>query len=64
MPIPKLTETTIRHHATAQSYDRGEAYYRSGAVITLIGRGNTLLAQIEGNEVGLAEKVKEKEQND
>jgi uncharacterized Zn finger protein len=51
MPIPKLTETTIRHHATAPSYDRGEAYYRSGAVITLIGRGNTLLAQIEGNEV-------------
>lgn len=33
--IPKLSEETIRHHATAQSFDRGQVYYRSGSVYSL-----------------------------
>ena len=51
MPIPNLNEATIRHHATSQSFERGEAYYRSHAVATLTQRGNTLQAEVEGSEV-------------
>jgi uncharacterized Zn finger protein len=35
--------------ATAQSFERGEDYYYSGAVLDLSKRGNTLLAQVEGS---------------
>ena len=44
-----LTEATIRTLATAQSYERGEAYYHSGAVLDLVKRGNTLVARVEGS---------------
>ena len=42
-----LTESMIRGLATAQSFERGEAYYHSGAVLGLSKRGNTLLAHVE-----------------
>lgn len=45
-----LNETAIRSHTTAQSYERGEAYYRKGAVVTLMQRGNTLTGEVEGSE--------------
>jgi len=48
--IPALSEATIRHHAIAQSFERGEAYYRSGSVYALVQRGNTLSARVEGSE--------------
>jgi uncharacterized Zn finger protein len=48
--IPKLSEATIRRHAIAQSFDRGQAYYRNGSVYSLIQRGNTLSARVEGSE--------------
>jgi uncharacterized Zn finger protein len=51
MTIPSLSELTIRHHSTSQSFDRGEAYYRSKAVVALIQRGNTIQAEVEGSEV-------------
>jgi uncharacterized Zn finger protein len=44
-----LTEATIRSRATAQSFERGEAYYQSEAVLSLGKRGNTLLARVEGS---------------
>jgi uncharacterized Zn finger protein len=47
MPI---TEAQIRSAASAESFSRGEDYYRSGAVIDLQQRGDTLLAQVEGSE--------------
>jgi uncharacterized Zn finger protein len=46
MPI---TETMIRGLATAQSFERGENYYHSGAVLNLSQRGKTLLASVEGS---------------
>ncbi len=46
MPV---TEAVIRSLATAQSFERGEDYYHSGAVLGLSKRGNTLLAQVEGS---------------
>lgn len=51
MSIPRLNETTLRHQATAQSFERGEDYYQSGAVGRLRQRGNTLQAEVEGSEV-------------
>lgn len=49
--IPKLSESTIRHHAIAQSFGRGQSYYRAGSVHSLIQRGDRLLARVEGSEV-------------
>lgn len=51
MSIPKLDEATIRHNATVKSVERGQAYYRDGAVVDLTKRGTTLQARVEGNEV-------------
>jgi len=48
--IPKLSEASIRGHASAQSFDRGQGYYRSRAVDSLIRRGNVLFARVEGSE--------------
>jgi uncharacterized Zn finger protein len=45
-----LSEATIRHHALAQSFDRGQGYYRNGSVTSLIQRGNVLSASVEGSE--------------
>ena len=49
--IPKLSEPTIRHHAIAQSFERGQSYYWAGSVHSLIQRGDRLLARVEGSEV-------------
>jgi uncharacterized Zn finger protein len=50
MSIPKISEFTIRRYANAKSYQRGEAYFESGAVDTIIRRGNLLQAEVDGNE--------------
>jgi hypothetical protein len=49
--IPKLSKATIRHHTIAQSFERGQSYYRAGSVNSLIQRGDRLLARVEGSEV-------------
>lgn len=49
--IPKLSESTLHHHAIAQSFERGQAYYRAGSVHSLIQRGDRLLVRVEGSEV-------------
>lgn len=51
MNIANLDETTLRYHATAKSFQRGEEYYRRGAVVDLCQRGNCLCGEVEGNEV-------------
>ncbi len=50
MAIPSLSESIIRHHTTAQSFDRGEDYYRSQSVTAIAKRGNTIQAEVEGSE--------------
>jgi uncharacterized Zn finger protein len=50
MPIPKLSEASIRRHATDKSFERGQDYYKSGSVTSLIQRGNELSANVEGGE--------------
>jgi uncharacterized Zn finger protein len=49
--IPKLSEASIRRHATSQSLERGQDYYKSGSVTSLIQRGNELSAKVEGSEI-------------
>jgi hypothetical protein len=44
MAIPSLSESIIRHHTTAQSFDRGNDYYRSQSV-TAAGRILTGIAK-------------------
>jgi uncharacterized Zn finger protein len=48
--IPKLSEASMRRHATSQSLERGQDYYKSGSVTSLIQRGNELSAKVEGSE--------------
>ena len=50
MTIPSLSEAAVRQQATAESFRRGENYYRQGAVISLVQRGNTLQAEVEGSQ--------------
>lgn len=48
--MPKLSEDTIRQHTIAQSFDRGQSYYRAGSVHSLVQRGDRLQARVEGSE--------------
>ncbi|MBD6615996.1 SWIM zinc finger domain-containing protein [Komarekiella sp. 'clone 1'] len=50
MSIPPISEFTIRRNANAKSFQRGEAYYESGAVNVVTQRGHLLQAEVEGNE--------------
>lgn len=51
MTFPNLTPDTLQRHTTDQSYSRGEDYCRSGAVVSITQRQQTLEAEVEGNEV-------------
>jgi uncharacterized Zn finger protein len=48
--IPKLSEASIRRHSTDKSFERGQDYYKSGSIMSLIQRGNELSANVEGSE--------------
>ncbi|MDF0555872.1 SWIM zinc finger family protein [Kamptonema sp. UHCC 0994] len=50
MPIPKFAEATLRQNSSPQSFERGETYYRNGAVVALTLRGKILQAEVEGSE--------------
>lgn len=50
MIIPGLSESLIHQHASAESFRRGEEYYRGGAVRSLVRRGDVLRAEVEGSE--------------
>ncbi|MDZ8085497.1 MAG: SWIM zinc finger domain-containing protein [Nostoc sp. DedQUE12b] len=50
MSIPQISEFTIRRHANAKSFQRGEAYYNAGAVNAVILRGHLLQADVIGTE--------------
>jgi uncharacterized Zn finger protein len=45
-----FTETHIRHHTTQKSFERGQQYYRSGAVVNLVRRDRLIQALVEGSE--------------
>lgn len=50
MTLPKITESTIRQYASAETFGRGQQYYRQGAVLSLVQRGDVLQAEVEGSE--------------
>jgi uncharacterized Zn finger protein len=50
MTLPSLSEAAIRWQATPESFSRGESYYRGGAVVSLVQRGNVLQAEVEGSQ--------------
>lgn len=45
---PHLTEALIRAASTAQSFERGEEYYHSGAIYNTARLGNVLFGECEG----------------
>lgn len=49
MPIARLTKSFIRQHASSQSFERGEEYYRHNAVNNLVERGSLITAEVEGS---------------
>lgn len=50
MSIPQISEFTIRRHANAKSFQRGEAYYEAGAVNAVTQRGDLLQADVVSTE--------------
>ncbi|MEH2424233.1 MAG: SWIM zinc finger family protein [Nostoc sp.] len=50
MSIPQISEFTIRRHANAKSFQRGEAYYEAGAVNAVTQRGHLLQANVVGTQ--------------
>ncbi|OUC12246.1 MAG: hypothetical protein B0A82_23290 [Alkalinema sp. CACIAM 70d] len=49
-PKPQITESMLKSHSTAKSFDRGQGYYQAGAVVELTQRGGTIQALVEGSE--------------
>ncbi|GHO70271.1 hypothetical protein KSC_091630 [Ktedonobacter sp. SOSP1-52] len=50
MPVSFLTEELVRGNATGNSYERGKVYYNQGAVTSLVLRGDTYEARVQGSE--------------
>jgi uncharacterized Zn finger protein len=51
MNIPNLSETDLRYHTIDKSFQRGETYYRQGAVVDICQRGDCLCGEVQGNDV-------------
>ena len=51
MSIPQLSQDMIRRYASSQSWQRGEAYYHDGYVRRVFQRGNSISAEVEGNDI-------------
>ena len=49
-PLPRLTDSLIRQYTTPQSYQRGVDYYERGAVLSVVRRGQEILAEVEGSQ--------------
>ncbi|HEY1350311.1 MAG TPA: hypothetical protein VGF67_11875 [Ktedonobacteraceae bacterium] len=50
MSLPYFSETQLTAYATPQIVERGRAYYTQGRVTSLVCRGTTLFAEVEGSE--------------
>ena len=50
MSLPTITESIIRAGAGAQSFERGQEYYRSGAISNTAIQGHTLTGECEGTQ--------------
>ncbi|AFY49320.1 hypothetical protein Nos7524_3528 [Nostoc sp. PCC 7524] len=50
MSFPNISEFTVRRYANSKSFQRGEAYFESGAVTKITQRGKQIQAEVEGHE--------------
>ena len=50
MPVSFLTEELVRSNATGNSFERGKVYYNQRAVTSLVLRGDTYEARVQGSE--------------
>ncbi|HIK06803.1 MAG TPA: SWIM zinc finger domain-containing protein [Trichormus sp. M33_DOE_039] len=50
MSFPNISEFTVRRYANSKSFQRGEAYFESGAVAKITQRGQQIQAEVEGHE--------------
>ncbi|AUT03916.1 hypothetical protein CLI64_27980 [Nostoc sp. CENA543] len=50
MSFPNISEFTVRRYANSKSFQRGEAYFESGAVTKVTQRGQQFQAEVEGHE--------------
>jgi uncharacterized Zn finger protein len=50
MSLPTITESIIRAGTGAQSFERGQEYYRSGAISNTAIQGHTLTGECEGTQ--------------
>ena len=46
-----FTEASIRRQASAESYRRGQQYYRTGAVDALSQRGKLVQGEVSGSDI-------------
>ncbi len=46
--LPKITLKMIKQRASMQSLERGESYYKKGAVIEVVQRGDRVYAKVAG----------------
>lgn len=50
MLLPKITELSLSRYANLKSLEKGESYYKTGAVLSIANRGNLIQAVVSGNE--------------
>ncbi|WP_216595643.1 SWIM zinc finger domain-containing protein [Myxosarcina sp. GI1] len=51
MTIPQLSQEMIRRHASCQSWQKGQTYYRDGCVRKVVRRGELVTAEVMGNDI-------------
>jgi uncharacterized Zn finger protein len=51
MTLPHVTEPIIHQYSSDESFERGREYYRHGAVLSLVQRGQVLHAEVQGSDV-------------
>lgn len=48
--MSELTEAVIRQYASPESFRRGQSYYRRRMVLSVVRRGDQLVAEVEGSQ--------------
>ncbi|WP_036487445.1 SWIM zinc finger domain-containing protein [Myxosarcina sp. GI1] len=51
MAIPQLNQEMIRRHSSQSCWQKGQAYYQNGCVRSVVRRGQSITAEVEGNEL-------------
>lgn len=49
MAIPSFNRATIRSQSSAESFNRGEEYWSDGSVLSIVQRGDQIVAEVQGS---------------